>query len=200
MSQYKNDFTSASQGVTLRPTPSPDSEKAGILLVDDTPANLLAMEVTLERLGEEMVRATSGKEALVHVGQRDFAVVLLDVQMPVMDGLETAARIRQMEGNAPGVRHVPIIFVTAAELTDDHVHRAYAEGAVDFIRKPYVPEVMRSKVKVFVDLYRNTQRLQHSISHLRRAEDEIREATHALNVASQTAPRNFAPRRTGRGQ
>ncbi|MGI8907656.1 MAG: hybrid sensor histidine kinase/response regulator [Candidatus Sumerlaeaceae bacterium] len=182
-------FAQGEEAELIGATTTQPTSSAGILLVDDSPANLLALEVTLERLGEEMVRATSGKEALQLIQQREFAVVILDVQMPVMDGLETAAHIRELEGAEPGTRHTPIIFVTAAEMTEDHVFRAYAEGAVDFIRKPYVPEIMRSKVKVFVELYRNTQQMEQSIADLRKAEDAVREANTKLErrVADRTA-------------
>jgi len=165
------------------------AEKVSILLVDDTPANLLAMEATLEWLGEDLVRAYSGREAMEKVESQEFAAVLMDVQMPVMDGFEAASRIREREAANPETRRTPIIFVTAAELTESHLHRAYAEGAVDFIRKPYVPEILRSKVKVFVDLYRNTIQLRDSIAERMRVEEEVRSLNAQLErrVADRTA-------------
>lgn len=151
-------------------------DRASILIVDDNLNNLLAMEASLERLGEDLVRANSGREALDLIRHQDFAVVLLDVQMPVMDGLETAENIRAMEGS----QHTPIIFVTAGELTEELVHRAYAGGAVDFLFKPYAPEIVRSKVQVFVELFKNSQRLKRSVSELAKAEEEVRQLNQAL--------------------
>jgi PAS domain S-box-containing protein len=146
------------------------------------------MEASLERLGEELVRANSGPEALRLIEEQDFAVVLLDVQMPGMDGLETAERIRQIESS----RHTPIIFVTAGELTEDLVHRAYAGGAVDFLFKPYAPEIVRSKVQVFVSLFRNSQRLRRSVDELARAEEEVRELNQALEKRVEERTRELA--------
>src|SRR6187551_2287091 len=114
----------------------PDS-KVSILLVDDRPEKLLALEAVLEDLGETIVRAYSGREALRHVLTQEFAVILLDVNMPDMDGFETAALIRQRKSS----EHVPIIFITA--MGDEmHVARGYSLGAVDYILTPVVPEVL----------------------------------------------------------
>lgn len=153
-----------------------DQDRVSILIVDDNANNLLAMEASLERLGEDLVRASSGHEALELVERQDFAVVLLDVQMPGMDGLETAERIRQIET----AKDTPVIFVTAGELTEDLVHRAYAGGAVDFLFKPYAPEIIRSKVQVFVTLFKNSQKLRRSVEELARAEEEVRKLNLAL--------------------
>src|SRR5690606_38109912 len=109
-------------------------------------------------------------------------------QMPGMDGLETAERIRNMEN----ARHTPIIFVTAGELTDDLVRRAYAEGAVDFLFKPYAPEIVRSKVQVFVDLFKNALRLRRSVDELARAEEEVRELNQALERRVEERTRELA--------
>ncbi len=136
---------------------SPSSElRVPVLVVDDNEANLLALEVVLERGGYDLVRARSGEEALKHVGERDFAVVLLDVQMPIMDGLETATRIRAMRR---WEHPVPIIFVTGIDGSPARVLRAYSDGAVDFIQKPIEPEMIRAKVAVFAELYRARRRL-----------------------------------------
>lgn len=124
-------------------------ERVNILVVDDRPAKLLAMEALLAELGENVVCVSSGHDALRQLLEREFAVVLLDVNMPEMDGLETAALIRQR----PRCEHVPIIFMTA-DTDDTHALRGYSLGAVDYILTPVIPEVLRTKVKVFVDLFR----------------------------------------------
>src|SRR5438874_4179683 len=114
--------------------------KVNVLLVDDRPDKLLALEAVLEDLGQNIVRAYSGREALRHVLTQDFAVILLDVNMPGMDGFETATLIRQRKSS----EHVPIIFITA--FGDEMLARGYSLGAVDYILAPVVPEVLRSKV------------------------------------------------------
>ncbi|PMB07020.1 hybrid sensor histidine kinase/response regulator, partial [Fischerella thermalis CCMEE 5273] len=123
--------------------------KVNVLLVDDHPENLLALEAILDSLGQNLVRATSGAEALRNLLNQDFAVILLDVQMPDMDGFETAALIRQRERS----RHTPIIFVTAFNTSDNMVFRGYSLGAVDYLFKPIEPEILKSKVAAFIDLF-----------------------------------------------
>ncbi len=136
-------------------SPSPDmqnDEKVNILVVDDLPEKLLVIETILEGLGENVVKARSGREALRHLLDCEFAVILLDVNMPDMDGLETAAMIRHRRQTAD----TPIIFITA--FTDEaHTAQGYSLGAVDYIFSPVVPEILRTKVGVFVDLYKKTQ-------------------------------------------
>jgi diguanylate cyclase (GGDEF)-like protein len=127
-----------------------NDEPANILMVDDRPENLLALEAVLEPLGQNLVRANSGEEALRRLLVEEFAVILLDVQMPGLDGFETAAHIKQREKT----RHIPIIFLTAISKDAHHALRGYTVGAVDYIFKPFEPSVLRSKVSVFVDLYR----------------------------------------------
>ena len=158
-------------------------QRVKILLVDDQPENLLSAEAVLDSLGQEIVRANSGREALRHLLTDDFAVILLDVMMPEMDGFETAALIRQRERS----RATPIIFLTALGRSEEHVFRGYDVGAVDYLTKPIVPEILRSKVAVFVELARKSAlieahadllqkknvELEQVISQLRRAEDEI---------------------------
>jgi signal transduction histidine kinase len=133
-------------------------EKAKILVVDDLAENILSYQAILDELGQELVVARSGVEALKEVLRHDFAVILLDINMPGMDGLETATLIRSRKRSA----HTPIIFVTA--FTDEvRVSEGYAHGAVDYISNPIVPNILRAKVKVFVDLYRLTQQIrQHA--------------------------------------
>lgn len=157
--------------------------KAKILMVDDRPANLLALETILEDLGQELVRASSGKEALRHILNDDFAVILLDVNMPEMDGFETATLIRERERS----RHTPILFITAHK-DDEHQFRGYYAGAVDFMYKPINPEVLRSKVAVFVELSRKSEllrthaaalearnaELERTVGELARADAEVR--------------------------
>jgi two-component system, sensor histidine kinase and response regulator len=124
-------------------------ERVNILLVDDRPANLVLMEGILGDLGQNLVEATSGEEALQHLVRTDFAVILLDVAMPGMDGFETASMIRRFEK----AQHTPIIFVTATEPKETHISRGYAIGAVDYLFKPIVPEILRAKVAAFVDMF-----------------------------------------------
>jgi len=134
--------------VTTRPA-------APILLVDDEPANLLALEAVLQELGEPLVPVSSGSEALRKLRDADFAAVLLDVRMPVMDGFETARLVRAQRRS----RATPIIFITA-DPSDISIEEAYAMGAVDFMAKPLVPEVLKAKVDFFVELHRSKQELQ----------------------------------------
>jgi PAS domain S-box-containing protein len=131
------------------------AEKINILLVDDQPANLTALEAVLAELNEVLVPVTSGEAALRELLARDFAVVLLDVQMPTMSGYETAELIR----NHPRAGTVPIIFLTARDDPDFPVEQAYALGAVDYLTKPFNPLVLRAKVSVFIDLYRKNAEL-----------------------------------------
>src|SRR5919205_1416523 len=123
--------------------------KANILIVDDRPDKRLVLQAILEDLQQNVVAANSGEEALKFVLQQDFAVILLDVNMPGLDGLETAALIRSRKRSA----HIPIIFITADYSDEIHLAKGYSLGAVDYIVSPVVPEILRSKVKVFVDLY-----------------------------------------------
>jgi CheY-like chemotaxis protein len=138
-------------------------QKAKILLVDDRPENLLALEAILSALDQTLVRASSGEEALKALLTDDFAVILLDVQMPGMDGFETAAHIKRRERT----RDIPIIFLTAINHGPHHTFRGYAAGAVDYISKPFDPWVLRAKVSVFVELYMKNCQLREQASLLR---------------------------------
>ena len=151
-----------------------DGSEPKLLLVDDQANNLVALSATLETLGLPMVLARSGEEALRHVLNDDFAVILLDVQMPEMDGFETALVIKQRERS----RHVPIIFITAISEDENFVVQAYSSGAVDYIRKPYNPLILKAKVEVFVDLFRQREKIRQQAVILLRSEQreaEIRQ-------------------------
>jgi signal transduction histidine kinase len=139
---------------------------ANILLVDDRPDKLLALEAVLSDLGH-LVKATSGKEALRHVLQRDFAVILLDVAMPGMDGFETAALIRQRLNS----QQTPIIFVTSHNDAENHIAKGYSLGAVDYITTPIVPQILRTKVSVFVELYKKSDQIKRQGEKLLQLEE-----------------------------
>ena len=160
----------ASVGVTAAKTGT-----AGILVVDDRPDGRTAVSAVLEALGERIVTASSGEEALRLSLEEEFAVVLLDVRMPEMDGFETAAFLR----SRAKTRHTPIIFVTGLDESSENIVKGYAVGAVDCLFKPFLPEVLRSKVRFFLDLYRKgealaraNERLQCEIAERERAETE----------------------------
>jgi two-component system sensor histidine kinase/response regulator len=146
-------------------------DKVNILLVDDQPANLVALEAMLQGLGQNLIKAQSGREALKWLLTHDFAVILLDVKMPEMDGFETAALIRQRDKS----RHTPILFLTAADNTQTQAVRGYAVGAVDYLVKPVVPEFVRSKVSVFVELAKKTELLRRQTRLLAEGEQAARE-------------------------
>jgi len=146
---------------------APDRTK--ILLVDDTPENLISLEAALEGLGQDLVLASSGMQALRHLLEEDFAAVLLDVKMPEMDGFQTAELIRARKRS----RHTPILFLTGYK-SDEQLFRGYDLGAVDFLFKPIVPEILRSKVSVFVELSRNNALLQRQAEVLSKAEQKFR--------------------------
>ncbi|HLK22234.1 MAG TPA: ATP-binding protein [Bryobacteraceae bacterium] len=147
----------------------PVSGRVKILLVDDTPENLISLEAALDALGQELVLANSGTEALRYLLDDDFAAILLDVKMPEMDGFQTAELIRSRKRS----RDVPILFLTGYK-SDEHLFRGYDLGAVDFLFKPIVPEILRSKVSVFVELSRNTALLRQQAEVLRKAEQKFR--------------------------
>jgi len=134
------------------------TQKARILVVDDDDRNLLALNLILEDLGEELVFARSGEEALRYLLHNDCALILMDVLMPEMDGYETAGLIRSRERS----RHIPIIFLTAVSKDEMHEFKGYTAGAVDYVFKPIEPFILRSKVAVFVDLYKKTQEISRN--------------------------------------
>jgi PAS domain S-box-containing protein len=158
--------------------------KVNILLVDDQPANLLALEAVLEPLGQNLVRAASGKDALRLLEQGDFAVVLLDLQMPGLDGFATAQRIRGRERS----RHTPLIFITGYDSDSFPVAQAYQLGAVDYLVKPLVPAVLRAKVDVFVKLFQKTEQVRE-LTGQRLAQEALRESEERLRTLSDNLPR-----------
>lgn len=138
------------------------ADRAKILLVDDRPENLVALEAVLGALDQTLVRANSGEEALKALLTDDFAVILLDVQMPGLDGFETAAHIKRRERT----KDIPIIFLTAVSNGPHHTFRGYAAGAVDYLSKPFDPWILRAKVSVFVELHRKNQLLREQAALL----------------------------------
>ncbi|TDD52601.1 response regulator [Nonomuraea terrae] len=139
------------------------SDRAKILLVDDREENLIALEAILSSLDLVPVRARSGEEALKALLNTEFALILLDVRMPGMDGFETAAHIKRRERT----RNIPIIFLTVVDSAPDYAFRGYAAGAVDYLTKPFDPWVLRAKVSVFSELYNMNKRLAEQAALLR---------------------------------
>lgn len=155
---------------------------ARILMVDDYAANLVALEAILEPLGVPLVKALSGEEALLQLLQGDFSLILLDVQMPGLNGLETAELIKKRERS----RDIPIILITAMSREAAHVFKGYQHGAVDYLLKPVDPEILRAKVKVFVDLYRRGETIRAQAKLL--GQTEAREAFLAVVAHEMRTP------------
>ncbi|MEO5802223.1 MAG: ATP-binding protein [Verrucomicrobiota bacterium] len=154
----------------------PKESKVNILLVDDRPDKLLALEAVLSDLNQNLVKVKSGKEALRELLHHEFAVILLDVAMPIMDGFETAALIRKRMNS----EHTPIIFVTSLSDSENHIARGYSLGAVDYILTPIVAEVLKTKVSVFVELFKKTEQIKEQSARFR----EIEEAEHQRQLAA----------------
>lgn len=154
-----------------------------ILLVDDNPAKVLALETALAPLGQNLVTANSGREALRQLLNRTFATVILDVNMPGMDGFETAQLIR----GRPASATTPIIFVSAINLTETDALRGYALGAVDYITAPVIPEILRAKVSVFVDLHRKTEEARRHLQEVERRTQELQASQQQLRLAERMA-------------
>jgi signal transduction histidine kinase len=165
---------------TLQSPPLDGEERVRILLVDDNPANLLALESVLDPLGQELVMARSGGEALELLKKQDCALVLMDVHMPVLDGFQTVEAIRQRHQLA----HLPVMFLTAMFKDQQSAARGYALGAVDFIMKPFEPAFIRAKVGAFVSLYQYNERLKR---HQQLLADEVaaRKAAEQANRAKE---------------
>ncbi len=158
------------------------NDQTNILLVDDKPENLMALEATLAELDQNLIKAGSGQEALRLVLKYDFSVILMDVQMPEMDGYETATLIREREQS----KNIPIIFLTSIYESDEYIHKGYLSGAVDYLFKPFSPNILLSKVRVFVDLYLYREQakqqavLQQSETDLRKHTIELEEINRKL--------------------
>ncbi|NJN59914.1 MAG: response regulator, partial [Leptolyngbyaceae cyanobacterium SL_5_9] len=155
-----------------------------ILLVDDYPENLLALEAILDPLGGNLVKAHSGEEALRCLLHQDFAVILLDVQMPGMDGFETATLIRTRERS----RHTPIIFLTAFNTSENLVFRGYSLGAVDYLLKPIEADILTSKVSVFIELFKKTEEVKRQSRQLAAINAELRESEERFRLLSACSP------------
>ncbi len=158
--------------------------KANILIVDDRPENVIALEAILNKLGQNLVKAHSGEEALRCLLQQDFAVILLDVQMPGIDGFETATLIRQRERS----RHTPIIFLTAFSTSNTFVAKGYELGAVDYMLKPFDPTILTSKVAVFVDLFKKTMEVKRQAAQLAAMNAELRQSEERFRLVSVCSP------------
>src|SRR5436305_4565031 len=162
----KNDnrFAEGDHAHTRKQTTPMTSDRVNILLVDDQPSKLLTYEVILRELGENLIKASSGKEALQQLLKNEIAVVLMDVSMPELDGFQLASMIREH----PRFQKIAMIFVSAIYLAEiDHL-RGYEMGAVDYVPVPVVPEVLRAKVRVFTDLYRKGRQLERLNAELER--------------------------------
>jgi len=158
-----------------------NSPLANILVADDRAEDRAALEAVLAPLGQNLVLAESGQDALRHILKTEFAVILLDVQMPLMDGFETARMIRQRERS----QEVPIIFITGAAVTGEERFKGYEAGAVDYMLKPIVPDILRWKVRVFVDLYRLKAAREEQIRALGLANQALLEALVERDRAEQ---------------
>jgi len=161
---------------TTPETIAQSDQQVNILLVDDHPENLMALEAILGDLGQNLVRANSGLEALRCLLVQEFAVILLDVQMPVIDGFETAALIRERDK----LQHTPIIFLTAMDKSETNIFRGYSVGAVDYIFKPFAPEVLKAKVGVFIDLFKKTEEIKRQAELLRMTNRELGKTNKAM--------------------
>ncbi|WP_282793983.1 response regulator [Streptomyces sp. CC224B] len=152
------------------------SERASILLVDDMEDNLVALEAVLGSLNEPLVRARSGEEAMKALLRQRFAVILLDVRMPGMDGFETASNIKRLDQT----KDVPIIFLTGTDNDAGYAFRGYATGAADYLTKPFDPWVLRAKVTVFLELHRKNQQLEHMLVREQEHFDELSQRLSAI--------------------
>jgi response regulator RpfG family c-di-GMP phosphodiesterase len=165
-------------------TEAPVGDRASILLVDDMEDNLVALEAVLGSLNEPLVRARSGEEAMKALLRQKFAVVLLDVRMPGMDGFETASNIKRLDQT----KDIPIIFLTGTEADSGYAFRGYATGAADFLTKPYDPWVLRAKVNVFLDLHRKNRQLEQMLTREQEQLSQIAERLGLVEKELSQAP------------
>src|SRR5215813_2265593 len=166
----------------------PASEKVNILMVDDQPGKLLSYEAILNDLGENLIKATSAKEAIEQLLKNDVAVVLMDVSMPIMDGFELADMIRQH----PRFQSTAIIFISAVHLTDLDKLKGYKRGAVDYISVPVVPELLLAKVSVFTELHRKARQVERANRELIAAEEKLRRLSRQLMQIQDAERRRVA--------
>src|SRR5882762_1483236 len=161
-------------------------DKVNVLLVDDQPAKLLAFEVILQELGENLIKTASAREAFEFLLKNDVAVVLVDVCMPELDGFQLAAMIREH----PRFQRTAIIFISAIHLTDVDRLRGYEMGAVDYVPVPVIPEVLRAKVKIFAELYRKSRQLEQlNVELERRVADRTAELERSTRRLQQSEDR-----------
>lgn len=178
MNQPDSSFVPAPFFQGRDPAPGAEAVPGSVLIVDDDPKNLLAMEALLEGMGQRVVLANSGEDALRRVLEHDFAVILLDARMPGLDGFSTARLIRERDRS----RHTPIIFLTGAYEDARSMFRGYEAGAVDYIVKPPIPEVLKSKIAVFVDLFNKNADLTREIAERKKAEASLRASQESLRA------------------
>jgi signal transduction histidine kinase len=165
----------------LVPSLSPDGAPASVLVVDDSPSKLASLEAVVSGMGLDVITASSGRDALRQLLKRDFAVVLLDVNMPGMDGFETATLIH----NRPRSAHTPIIFVTAEAGSEAERYKGYTLGAVDYVYSPIVPDTLRAKIQVFVNLFYLNRQLKRQADELQQRTEEIASKNIQLEAASK---------------
>src|SRR6476661_110907 len=164
---------------TKQPQAIDGEEKIKILLVDDREDNLLSMEVALESEGYQFYKATSGREALkILLKEDDFSLILLDVRMPIMDGYETADMIYQRDK----LKHIPIIFITGQDYAENSMYKGYKAGGVDYIQKPVNPQILRSKVAVFAQLYQKNRLLEKQEEKLRLINEDLSKLNAELEI------------------
>lgn len=159
-------------------------ENYKVLIVDDKPANLLLLEHHLKCLNLEIIKAESGAEALKHSEKNDFAVIILDVQMPGMDGFELASKLRA----SAHTRYVPVIFVTAMGRNDMFEYKGYESGAVDYLLKPVDAEILRSKVRIFMELYEQRKVIEKQKAELAQKVKELEKAMKEIKILQGIIP------------